>query len=375
MAMANEDGATSTGEYYCIPEATSSTSITHHHTATFDFVVTDYLQLKGMGVGEFVASSVFKVGGYKWELNFYPDGITQYRCGDNTSCYVRYLGGAKDVKAKIALSMLRTSSQAEVVSWRAKEYVFSQQKDERGRRRFVSRWRLKSLSREGEGDGCFTIRCVLTVSKETPLVLQGKLEPWIGDGRGADVTFRVGGQEFPGHRVLLASQSPVFEAQLFGPMAEKDMGRVKVVDVEPTIFQMMLHYIYTDSLPPCHHRDGYSVATLQHLLVAADRYGLSMLRLMCEEELCEKIDVKTVRSTFALANQHNCERLKSDCLWFMSSPKVLGAVLETEGFKEHFMPSCRPMALEEGASGKKCRRREEKTDPNKKKIKKIRTKQ
>ncbi|XP_037480752.1 BTB/POZ and MATH domain-containing protein 2-like [Triticum dicoccoides] len=275
---------------------TSSRCVTESRTHNFD--VAGY-SLDGMGVGKYIRSSRYSVGGYHWCIRFYPDGESVNDAG-NTSCFLCYLGGAKDVKAKFALTMLRTRGiQAEVVSWRAKEHVFSQRNDERGRRRFVSRWSLKSLSREGEGDGCFTIRCVLTVRKETPLVLQGDLEPCIGDPTGADVTFRVGGQEFPAHRFLLAARSPVFRAQLFGPMAEKDMGRVKVVDVEPAIFQMMLHYIYTDSLPPCDDRDGHSIATLQHLL-----------RLMCEKELCEKIDVKTVRSTFALANQHKCEQLE-----------------------------------------------------------------
>ena len=93
---------------------------------------------------------------------------------------------------------------------------------------------------EGEGDGSFTIRCVLTVSKESPLVLQGKLETWIGDPTGADVTFRGGGQEFPAHRFLLAARSPVFMAELFGHMKERTAPCIQVDDMEPLIFESLL---------------------------------------------------------------------------------------------------------------------------------------
>ncbi|RLN12460.1 BTB/POZ and MATH domain-containing protein 2-like [Panicum miliaceum] len=70
------------------------------------------------------------------------------------------------------------------------------------------------------------------------------------DERGADVTFSVTGRESSAQRFLLAAQSPVFDAELLGPMAEKDMRRVvRIEDMELAIFEMLLHFIYTDSLP------------------------------------------------------------------------------------------------------------------------------
>jgi speckle-type POZ protein len=199
------------------------------------------------------------------------------------------------------------------------------------------------------GDGCFTIRCVLTVRKESPpLELPVHLERMLGDGRGADVTFSVGGEEFCAHRSLLAARSPIFAAQLFGPMAEKDMRHVEVMDMEPTIFEMMLHYIYTDSMPPRSDDDGggYDAPVMQHLLVAADRYAIDRLKHMCEEELCKRMDAETVTNTLALADQHQCERLKKACVAFMASAKVMAAVVETHGFKKHLKTCSRPLSLE-----------------------------
>ena len=86
-------------------------------------------------------------------------------------------------------------------------------------------------------------------------------------------------------------------------------------------------------------------AVMQHLLVAADRYGLDRLRLMCEVELCRGIDARTVATTLALAEQHRCARLKDACLAYVASRDVLGAVMKTDGFK-HLAASC-PLVLVE----------------------------
>jgi speckle-type POZ protein len=58
---------------------------------------------------------------------------------------------------------------------------------------------------------------------------------------------------------------------------------------------------------------------MQHLLVAADRYGLERLKLRCEEELCKKFDSKTITTTLKLADPHHCKRLKDACLEFLSN--------------------------------------------------------
>lgn len=52
-------------------EITTSRSITvTESTATLSLEVTDYPKLKGMGVGQFIKSRVFKVGGNDWEMRF-----------------------------------------------------------------------------------------------------------------------------------------------------------------------------------------------------------------------------------------------------------------------------------------------------------------
>jgi speckle-type POZ protein len=67
-----------------------------------------------------------------------------------------------------------------------------------------------------------------------------------------------------------------------------------------------------------------------HLLVAADRYNVERLKLICEHKLCKHIDANMVATTLALAEQHNCNGLNEACLQFLSYPSTLEAMMASE---------------------------------------------
>ncbi|XP_037482428.1 BTB/POZ and MATH domain-containing protein 2-like [Triticum dicoccoides] len=342
-----------------VPEITSSTSTTDSSvTATLSFEVTaEYPDLEAMGIGEYARSGVFTFGGYDWGIEFYPHGW-----GDGkATAYLCFLSLAGHAHSKYTLSVLGDEGEEPLASF---DGVFSPMGS------CCPGKELKPLTELV--DGGFTLQYVLTIFKNVspPMELPGDLERMLRKQRGTDITFRVCGREFSAHSFLLAERSPVFKAQLFGPMAEKDMARIEVVDMEPAIFQMLLHYIYTDILPSCNDQGGRTTAGMQQLLVAADRYGLDRLKLMCEEELCGRIDEETIMSTYALANRHHCNRLKHACLLFlMQSPDVLGTVLKNSGFNELCMTNYLPSPLKgDHVPGTNKRRShpEEETDPGKK---------
>lgn len=169
-----------------------------------------------------------------------------------------------------------------------------------------------------------------------------------------DVTFVVEGERFRAHRMLLQARSPVFHALLSGPMREGHEGQVEIQDIRAPVFKAMLHFVYGDTLP---EEEESSIATTtvatsapaaveganldvnfaQHLLVAADRFELPRLRAICERRLVSHIEVDTVATTLALAEQNNAEELKRACLDFVS--KNLGMVMSTEGY-HHMVASC-----------------------------------
>ncbi|KAJ1697503.1 hypothetical protein LUZ63_006015 [Rhynchospora breviuscula] len=116
------------------------------------------------------------------------------------------------------------------------------------------------------------------------------------------------------------------------------------------VFKAMLHFIYWDSLSQCEPQGGGdakrdSVFLTEHLLVAANRYGLDRLRLLCEEKLCNFLDRENVINILILAEQHNCSQLKEVCLQFLARPKVIQDVFISDGFQD-LIKSC-PSILKE----------------------------
>nr|GEX42532.1 BTB/POZ and MATH domain-containing protein 3-like isoform X2 [Tanacetum cinerariifolium] len=56
---------------------------------------------------------------------------------------------------------------------------------------------------------------------------------------GCDIAFRIKGETFKGHKLILAARSPVFKAQFFGLVGNPNMDEVELEDIEPSIFKVM----------------------------------------------------------------------------------------------------------------------------------------
>ncbi|GJM97724.1 hypothetical protein PR202_ga14673 [Eleusine coracana subsp. coracana] len=187
----------------------------------------------------------------------------------------------------------------------------------------------------------FIVECTLTVLRalsdkpSTHPVPSSTLHNHLGEllqkGMGADVTFLVSGESFRAHKAILASRSPVFMVEFFGHMMEKHLQHVEIEDMEASVFGAMLQFIYTDSAPALDRQeDGMAIA--HHLLVAADRYGIDRLKLICQDRLYDGVGIETAASTLTLAEQHSCWLLKSKCVELIS--KNLESVMATQqGYK------------------------------------------
>uniref|UniRef100_A0ACD5WI43 Uncharacterized protein n=1 Tax=Avena sativa TaxID=4498 RepID=A0ACD5WI43_AVESA len=330
-------------------ETSSSRCFAECVTATHNFELIGYSLLEGMGIDKFVSSSTFSVGGYEWNIRVYPDGLKEEDKAAYMSVFLYFgRGHTTGVKVKCALSLLEKDGTVGVLGSTDTLHLKSVHTI-LGWVRFIDKSKLQQLlARNGD---CFTIKCDLTVIKEprtedtTVLVpipesnLHTHFAKMLKDGEGVDVTFSVGDQLFSAHRYVLAARSSVFKAELFGQMKEATLVKhITIHDMEPAIFEALLHFIYTDSLPSSNSELDQNAA-LQHLLVAADRYGLDRLKAICEGKLCQRIDVQTVATTLALAEQHHFVQLKNACLGYLSSQDVLRVVKQTDGFK-HLAASC-----------------------------------
>jgi speckle-type POZ protein len=189
------------------------------------------------------------------------------------------------------------------------------------------------------------IECDLTVIKEPLLVdetaeiqmppsnLSDNLGNLLKTGEEADVTFEIQGEVFPAHKIVLAMRSPVFKAELFGPMRDKTGRKITVKDMQPAVFSSLLHFIYTDLLPSMEDLgDNENKEMVKHLLVAADRYAIERLKMICEGILCRSLDVESVATMLALADQHQCSRLKDACVLFLMSSNKMDDVVASQGY-------------------------------------------
>ncbi|KAJ3689279.1 hypothetical protein LUZ61_018443 [Rhynchospora tenuis] len=212
------------------------------------------------------------------------------------------------------------------------------------------RWNMEQSELESHflRDGCFTLICSVTIMSESykqvptryingilPFNIDDYLFQLLERKETADVSFEVGGEIFTAHRSVLAARSQVFNAMFFGPMAGREEPIIiKIKDVKPIIFKAMLHFIYTDSLPDMSDENVQLVAMTQHLLVAADKYALDGLKILCEDRLLRDISMDMVISIIALAEQLELEDLLDECLNFICNPTTLSLLAVTEDYAQ-----------------------------------------
>ncbi|CAL4916701.1 unnamed protein product [Urochloa decumbens] len=317
--------------------------------------IVGYSHTKEVPNGQSISSSHFLVGGRTWFIKYYPNGSTA-ESADFISFFLVLHGAvaeAEAVKARVTISLLDQDGKPVSPYSRITEFVNFSEKGDWGYPKFMERKALEES--EHLSDDCFTVRFDVTVMKdahavETPFLvvppsdMHRHFGHLLSSKEDTDVKFQVGKKTFSAHRLVLSTRSPVFKAQLYGPMKERNtLKAIQINDMEADVFDALLSFMYTDNLPEMKEQDESAMA--QHLLVAADRYNLERLKLICEDKLCKHIDTDSAATILALAEQHNCHGLKDACHTFLSSSSTLGAVMETDGF-EHLTISC-PRVLKE----------------------------
>uniref|UniRef100_A0ACD5T7Z4 Uncharacterized protein n=1 Tax=Avena sativa TaxID=4498 RepID=A0ACD5T7Z4_AVESA len=322
-------------------------------------VVEGYSRTKaGVLNGRYIQSRSFRVGGYLWFLEYYPNGVLPRYADFFSVSLVLAQDVAEPVKAKYEFSFIDQADKQEPSHIRKlTAYDFSMKYDGSSSSEFIRRDAFEGS--EHLKDDSFTIRCDVLViddvdSKGTaspfvtvpPPDMQRHFTDLLMAKEGTDVTFKVGGEMFAAHRCVLAARSRVFKAELFGPMKEGTVtaGAILVEEMDAPVFRAMLAFIYSDTEPVLEEEDDEDVMW-QHLLAAADRYDLQRMKLMCEDKLCRFIDLNTTTAILALAESHHCDGLKKACYDFLGTPGNLKAVMATDGF-DHLTKSC-PSVMKE----------------------------
>ncbi|XP_047085962.1 BTB/POZ and MATH domain-containing protein 2-like [Lolium rigidum] len=291
--------------------------------------IVGYSRTKDVPNGKCILCSPFRVGGRTWSAT---------------------LAEVEAVKAQVKFSLLdQHGKPVQAYTHTTKITDFSVAVGRSwGFEKFIKKEALEKS--EHLKDDSFRVKVDVTImsdfhTQEAPSILvpPSDMHRHFGDllssKAGVDVKFRVGGETFSAHRLVLAARSLVFRAQFFGLMKEGTTTEaISVDDVGAEVFSALLTFMYTDSLPG-EMKHGEESAMAQHLLVAADKYGLERLKLICEDKLSSGINTSSVATILALADQHHCRGLKAACLEFLSLPTNLAEAMDSGGF-EFLAKSC-----------------------------------
>uniref|UniRef100_R7WCG3 BTB and MATH domain-containing protein 43 n=1 Tax=Aegilops tauschii TaxID=37682 RepID=R7WCG3_AEGTA len=282
-----------------------------------------------MANGAKVRSGTFRVGGHEWRLVCYPNGNGKEYEG-YMSLFLEHASheSTGDATAKAQLSILDQAWKPSYTRDIAKTRFFSSNLSW-GTRGFVKHQDLDALTKKHlnlKDDG-LTILCDVTVTElrtedhveaaatvAPPFGLPGQLWEAVWNTKGVDV------------QNCRSSSS--------------DTTLLRVDDMDAEVFKAVLQFIYTDSPPMI-----VSASMAERLLVAADRYKLEELKLLCEDALCWHVEMSSVAVTLALAEKHNCSMLRAACIQFLSSPGNLESFMASDGFEK--LRTCCPSALME----------------------------
>lgn len=91
------------------PALTTSTSRTETVNGSHEFMIAGYSLSKGIGIGKYVASDTFMVGGYDWAIYFYPDGKSAEDNSTYVSLFIALASEGTDVRALFELTLLDQS--------------------------------------------------------------------------------------------------------------------------------------------------------------------------------------------------------------------------------------------------------------------------
>ncbi|XP_051173140.1 speckle-type POZ protein-like [Leptopilina boulardi] len=159
----------------------------------------------------------------------------------------------------------------------------------------------------------------------SPSTTLNDFQPFLMSDVLSDVVFKINEKQFPAHKVILASTSPVFEKMFTHQMKENITNNVLIEETDPEVFEEMLNYIYTGKIN--------NLNTMAFgLYELANKYHITKLKKVCEQCLGECLAIDNVISILTIADRCNSTLLKNKCIEYVDMN--LEEVKKTESFKD-----------------------------------------
>ncbi|XP_047101206.1 ankyrin repeat, PH and SEC7 domain containing protein secG-like isoform X2 [Schistocerca piceifrons] len=166
-----------------------------------------------------------------------------------------------------------------------------------------------------------TVERVQEAEKATAVDLGALLDA----GDGAVVTLLAGDTRLVAHRAVLAARSPVFADMFRRVTVEGSSSQLVLSGTEGPVLRQVLAYLYTLQVPQL-------PSMAPQLLVAADVYGLSVLKAHCEQQVVAQLSVETAAAAGVIAIRHSANRLKQAAVAFIKAHLL--RVMATQGWAQ-----------------------------------------
>ena len=128
----------------------------------------------------------------------------------------------------------------------------------------------------------------------------------------SDVTFHIDDKKIQAHKLILSTRSSVFEAMFSHDTKEKLTNRVEVVDVDAGVFEEVLRLIYTNEVDSTLLKDR----TIE-LMVAADKYMLDDLKILCRQQVLDSLSIENVLDYFVSVQRYSIDDLNEEIFSIM----------------------------------------------------------
>ncbi|XP_055942586.1 speckle-type POZ protein-like [Argiope bruennichi] len=168
----------------------------------------------------------------------------------------------------------------------------------------------------GESDKRFQLKSLEELSNDFKRLLDPETSCF------SDVILKCGGASIAAHKNILSARSPVFAAMFSNPMKESHKNEVNFTDIEASVLQAMLVYMYTGKY------GNLTASSAADLLFAADKYQLQDLKRICCDVLKDTASHQNVLKVLVLGDLHS-DDLKTFATDYICKHHAKFALIET----------------------------------------------
>ena len=155
----------------------------------------------------------------------------------------------------------------------------------------------------------------------------------------SDFKIRCGHKIFHCHKLVLSARSPVFKAMFNSNMMEATSNEVTITDFQPSVIDKMLQFIYAGTF-----ENRYITEDVAYdLLRAADKYQLEQLKNICEDKLCESLDIGNSMKYLVLSDIQGADKLREMSMELIV--KNMDLIMESAVYR-NWMDSHKDLVLE-----------------------------